>query len=93
MDDMVRGLVTEQRRRLVAGLMGHAEQEFFDVLTPAQRKAFRDKVLASVNAYHDFVLDVIKVSKDDHVRNEHAVTLIQQVHESQRRLEAELARG
>jgi hypothetical protein len=87
-DDIIRRLAIEQRKRLVASILGHAERELFPQLTPVQQRQLRDKVLSSVNAYHDFMLDVIRVGADDGVRNTLAIDLLQQVHASQRRLEA-----
>lgn len=87
-DDVMRRLAGEQRRRFIAGVLGAAEQSnWWSKLTVGEQKQFREKLLNSVGAYHDFMLDVIKVSADDSIRNEHALTLLQQVHDSQRRLE------
>jgi hypothetical protein len=87
-EDMVRRLLGEQRRRLVASLLGAAESSsWWPQLAVVEQRAYRDKVLASIGIYHDFCLDVLKVSGEDSVRNERALTLIEQVHASQRRLE------
>lgn len=90
-DDMIRGLATEQRKRFIASMLNAAEQSpWWSRLNAGERSAFRDKVLASVGVYHDFMLDVLKVSNEGSMRNELAVSLIQQVHDSQRRLERAL---
>lgn len=87
-DDIMRRLAGEQRRRFIAGILGAAEQSsWWGKLSVTEQRSYREKVLTSVGSYHDFMLDVIKVSNDDTVRNEHALTLLQQVHDSQRRLE------
>lgn len=87
---MVRRLLGEQRRRLVGSLLGAAEaSSWWSRLDVGEQKAHRDKVLASIGTYHDFCLDVLKVSGEGMVRNEHAVTLIEQIHDSQRRMEAQ----
>ena len=87
-DDLMRRLAGEQRRRFVAAILGAAEQStWWGRLSVGEQRAHRDKVLAGVGNYHDFMLDVIKVTNDDMVRNEHAVNLLQQVHDSQRRVE------
>ncbi len=92
-DDLLRRLAGEQRRRFVAGVLGAAEQSpWWGKLSVPEQRAYREKIMSSVGAYHDFMLDVLKVSNDDVVRNEHAITLLQQVHESQRRVER-AARG
>ena len=86
-DDIIKRLAIEQRKRLVAGLLSSAEQSpWWSRLQPQEQRAYRDKVLNSVGVYHDFMLDVIKVGGDNPI-NEHALNLIQQVHDSQRRLE------
>lgn len=90
-DSMVRRLAVAQRKRLLASILGAVETApWYGSLSPAQRTALRDKILGSVNAYHDFMLDVIHVGEDDVTRNAHALELITAVHASQRRLEAEL---
>lgn len=92
-DDLMRRLAGEQRRRFVASVMGAAEQSpWWSRLNTTEQRAYRDKVLASVGSYHDFMLDIIKVTNDDLVRNEHALTLLQQVHDSQRRVERAASR-
>jgi hypothetical protein len=91
MSDMVRKLATEQRKRLVASVLNHCEQaDWWRKLSAAEQRALREKTISSIGVYHDFILDLIKVS-DDGVRNEDAITLITQVHQSQRRLEARVA--
>lgn len=87
-DDMMRRLAAERRRRFVASVLGAAERSpWWAKISPVDQRAFREKILSSVGDYHDFMLDVIKVSNDDSLRNEHAINLLTQVHESQRRLE------
>lgn len=88
--DIIRRLAVEQRKRLVASVMQHLETEVFPHLSEAQARATRDKVVGSVNAYHDFILDVLKVNREDSVRNEESLRLIRQVHSSQQRLEHQL---
>lgn len=90
-EDMMRRLASEQRKRFVAGLLGAIETSaWYDRLAQTERRALREKVLVSVGTYHDFMLDVIKVG-DAGTVNEHALTIIQAVHDSQRRLERRLA--
>lgn len=91
-EDMIRGLATEQRKRFIASMLNAAESTpWWGRLNPAEKSAYRDKVLACVGVYHDFMLDVLKVSSEGSMRNELAVGLIQQVHDSQRRLERSLS--
>lgn len=89
---MVVGLLSEQRKRLVASLLGSAEQSsWWRHLSPAEQRDHRAKVLASVGVFADFMRDVIKVSDDGSVRNELALDLIQKVYEGQRTLERRLS--
>lgn len=59
-----RKLVGERRKRLVASIMGHAEREFFDQLTPIQQREFRGKVLQSIDEFADLMRDILKVADD-----------------------------
>lgn len=90
-EDIVRRLAVEQRKRLVASLLGSMETSaWWSKLNVAEQRAIRDKVLTSIGNYHDFMLDIIKVGTEDTGRNEYAVQLIESVHAGQRRLEAKL---
>lgn len=91
-DDMVRKLATEQRKRFIASMLGAAESSpWWGKLSQTEQRSYRDKVIGCVGVYHDFMLDVIKVSHDDGPINEHAIAILQTVHDSQRRLERSLA--
>lgn len=79
--DPTRALLQRQRQRLVASVLGHAERTFFAKLTAAEQQAFRSKVLASVDTYHDFMLDLTKVMEDQAPDvNQEAVRLIREMH-------------
>jgi hypothetical protein len=74
-------LIGEQRKRLVASILGAAETApWWRALTREQQVAFRDKVLTSVGVYHDLCRDVIKISEDDGVRNEYAIDMIEKIY-------------
>jgi hypothetical protein len=75
-----RRLIVEQRRRLVAAVLGEAETTMRPHVPAAEWSAFRQKVLDAVGVYHDLVLDVLKVSRDDVVRNERALELLEAIH-------------
>ena len=74
-------LLVQRRKRLVASIMGHAEREFFDRLTPAQREDFRDKTLDSIDEFYDLVRDLLKISSDQFVVNDEALGLLRQIHQ------------
>ena len=79
--EFVRNLLIEQRRRLVGSIMDYSEKRVYPSLTDRDRKEFRDKVLASVGAYHDTVLDILKASIDDgSLVNETALELLTEIH-------------
>lgn len=91
MADIIRSLAVEQRKRLVASLMSYAEQSpWWGKLSSIEQREFRKKVLDSVGTYHDFILDIVKVTSEDSLVNEQAIGLIQQVHAGQARLERAL---
>lgn len=80
MADEVRELIIQQRGRCVAGILQLSEQTFYEKLTPAERKVFRQKVLDSIGTYHDLVLDVLKVQRKSNVINEEVIPLLRQIH-------------
>jgi hypothetical protein len=81
--DFVRNLLIEQRKRMVGGIMAHAEQSgWWPKMSRSEQLAFRDKVLASTGAYHDVVLDCVKAAVGDGaVINEEAMGLIRDLHD------------
>jgi hypothetical protein len=82
MSDFATKLAGEQRGRLVASILTHAEREVYPKLTAAECKAFREKVLASVGVYHDFVLDCLHAAGDGAVVNEDAMRLLRSIQTS-----------
>lgn len=92
-DEMVRKLLSEQRKRLVGSLMGAAERsEWWSALSHEEQRAYRQKVLDSVGVYHDLVLDLVKIGDDDgYLRNQHTVQMISELHALGRRLESQLS--
>lgn len=64
MDNSLVRLVGERRKRLVASILGHAEREFFDQLTPIQQREFRGKVLTSIDEFADMMRDILKVAHE-----------------------------
>lgn len=93
-DDVVKRLLIEQRKRLVASVLGSLEtSSAWSRLPEPERRQLREKVLSSIGTYHDFCLDVVKVGSEDSVRNDEALGLIQQVHASQARIERQQRLG
>jgi len=80
-NEFIKNLLTEQRKRLVGSIMSHAEANLYPQMTRPQQEAFREKVLSSVGAYHDTVLDILKSSVDDGtIVNEEALRLLALIH-------------
>lgn len=80
-DDVVRRLVSEQRRRMIAGVLGYVEsQSWYRSLNEVQRKDLRDTFLGITTTYHEFILDVLKVSKDDVLRSDEGLELLREIH-------------
>jgi hypothetical protein len=79
--EFVRNLLIEQRKRLVGSIMLHAEKNLYPSMSVTQQRAFREKVLASVGAYHDTCLDILKASVNDgSVVNAEALELLRDIH-------------
>ncbi len=64
-DDRMKRLLIEQRRRMVATILGHAEREVYAYLSPEEQRAFRKKVLDALDAYHCLMLDIVGASHDE----------------------------
>lgn len=79
MSDFATKLAGEQRGRLVASILSHAEREIYPKLSAAECKAFREKVLSSVGVYHDFVLDCLHAASDGAVVNEDAMLVLRSI--------------
>lgn len=85
--DFVRNLLIEQRKRVVGSIMTHAEKNVFPSLNAAQQRALRDKILASVGAYHDTCLDILKASVNDGtIVNADALDMITEIHREVKRM-------
>lgn len=86
-EDMIKELAIKQRKRLCAGLLNAVESApWHTKLSPAEKQAFRKEVFDRVGVYHDFMLDVIQVG-DNQLINADALSLVERVHQSQRRIE------
>lgn len=83
MADQMGRLIGERRKRLVATIMGHAEREFFDKLTPQQQQDFRRKTLSAIDDFADLMRDVLKITGEDVMVNSHALDLLQSIHDNQ----------
>lgn len=90
-DDVVRRLANEMRKTAVRGILFYCEgQSWWRKLSTDEQRALRGAVYDKTNAYHDFILGVIKITDQD-ARNPEAVEAIAQVLEGQQRIERLLA--
>ncbi len=81
MSAAVMRVVTEQRKRCLASILGAAETTpWWGRLTRDEQLAYRQRVIDALGVFYDLCRDVIKVTDDDTLRNEHAVELIEQIH-------------
>lgn len=85
-DDLARRLAVEQRKRLVASVMEYLEHNVYAGLSKEQQVELRSKILDSVGVYHDFVLDLLKVNRDEAIQNEETLRLLNAIHNDTRRL-------
>lgn len=83
-DNQLARLIGERRKRLVATILGHAEREFFDLLSPEQQQDFRRKTLTAIDEFTDLMRDVLKITADDVMVNSHALDLLQALHDNQK---------
>lgn len=90
MADQMMRLIGERRKRLVATVMGHAEREFFDQLSPEQRQEFRRKTLQAIDEFADLMRDVLKITGEDVMVNGHALELLERIHDGQRAIARKL---
>lgn len=79
-DDLARRLVMEQRRRAIGTIMGAVEELAYPKLSKPDQRALRQSILNGMGAYHDFVLDVLKVKGDDMLQNEETLRLLRDIH-------------
>lgn len=79
----VRDFLKARRDRALGSILGYAERELWNGLTPEQRKAFRTVTLEALNGYHDSVLDLVKA--ENGVRNDEVLLLLQRIESQTRR--------
>lgn len=85
-DSHMARLIGERRKRLVASILGHAERSFYKQLTDVQQSDFREKVLKSVDEFCDLTRDILKIVGEDVLLNQHALELIEKLHDDVRRI-------
>lgn len=70
-----------RRDRALASILGHAERELYPRMSAEEQRRFRQKVLDSLQSYHDSALDLFKGDDDGGtIRNEAVIELLQKLH-------------
>lgn len=90
---MVKQLTIERRKRVIATILGHVEREWLykGLISKSQYETFRSVTLGSIGDWHDLMLDILKISDQDMMRNERAVELLERVHANQTALSDQVA--
>jgi hypothetical protein len=74
-------VVTEQRKRCLASILGAAESgPWWGRLSREEQLAYRQKVIDALGVFYDLVRDIVKVTDEDGLRNDHVVELIERIH-------------
>lgn len=74
----VKDFLKARRDRALGSIMGYAEREIYPKMSTAEKAAFRNLVLDSLNSYHDSVLDLVK-SENGTVRNEELIQMLERL--------------
>jgi len=74
----IRDFLKARKDRALGSILGHAEREFYHLLSREQQQLFRQATIDALNSYHDSVLDLVK-SEDGTVRNEEVLGLLQRM--------------
>lgn len=85
---MVIDVVSRQRRRLIASILGYAEREFYPDLTAEQQAGFRAKVLGSVGVFADLMIDMLRSANEGYWINDEAMTLLADINSQIQNLRA-----
>lgn len=86
MSQMIFDLMVEQRKRMVAGVMNHAEKSgWWNKLRVEEQRAFRSKVLDSTGVYSDLCRDLVKVAGVGSIVNDEVVEMIRDLHRTSQR--------
>lgn len=79
----IRDFLKARRDRALGSILGYAERELWEGLTPQQRQAFRAVTIDALNGYHDSVLDLVKA--ENGVRNDEVLGLLTRIEAQTRR--------
>lgn len=79
----VRDFLKARRDRALGSILGYAERELWEGLTPQQRQAFRAVTIDALNGYHDSVLDLVKA--ENGVRNDEVLDFLSRIEAQTRR--------
>lgn len=94
MSDMVRRLMGQQRRRLVASALTSSEQStWWSKLDAREQREYKDMLQRHIGVYHDFMLDVVQVGGEDELRSDRALIVLDQINMGVKQMQAAAVRG
>lgn len=80
-NELVRNMLSEQRKRLVATLMRTLETDVYPKLSRPEQEQLRRRTLDAIDRYHDVCLDLLKSSVQDGTAvNDEAIRLLVSLH-------------
>ena len=74
----IKDYLKARRDRALGSILGHAEREFYPLLSSQQQQQMRQTTIDALNSYHDSVLDLVK-SESGTLRNEEVLSLLSRV--------------
>lgn len=83
--DVLSTVITAQRRRAVATILGPLELMVIEKVTPEEWDAVRKNVLSAVGIFADFALDAVRASSEGQWVNDEALQLLNEIHQSVKR--------
>lgn len=78
--DVLSQVVTAQRRRCVATVLGPLEQQVRQHMTDEEWETTRKAVLAAIGVFADFTLDAVRASNEGQWVNDEALRLLGEIH-------------
>ena len=83
--DVLSTVITAQRRRAVATILGPLEQVVADKVTPEEWEGIRKNVLSAVGIFADFSLDAVRASTEGQWVNDEALQLLGEINRNTQR--------
>lgn len=83
--DVLSTVITAQRRRAVATILGPLEETVRSKVTIEEWETIRKSVLGAVGIFADFSLDAVRASSEGQWVNDEALQLLNEIHQSVKR--------